>query len=354
MAEIANHKPVRLIDVADRAGVSRIVAGHVLLGSGGKTTRVSVATAQRVREAAKELDYRPNLIARQLSGMRTKTLAILIGADRYAIHYDRMRAIDREADRRGYRAMVAYIHGGVTGEAEQLPKQLDEMLGRGVEGVILMHGFGNLPKRVIDQLTQTNMVSCQLQRLMPDAHCIDVDIASGIEQLVDHLVERGRRRPALLIDTPSSHMITTRTQGFVNACKRHRLTPTPPIWSANLIGDVADIDEIRRNVDRVIAEQFDPRHCDAILASNDQWAVQVIKSLAARGIRVPDDVAVTGVDNIDIAAACIPEITTIDQCHDDIAVTVLDMLNRMIEGKRIARKDRVVHIRPKLIVRQST
>jgi len=351
MAE-TNTKRVRLIDVAQKAGVSRIVAGQVLLGSGGKTTRVAPATAERVRDAARELDYRPNLIARQLSGVRTKTLAALIGADRYTIHYDRMRAIDSEADQRGYRLMVGYLHGDREGVIEDLLKRLDEMLGRGVEGIVLMQRFFKLPERVVERLSQTHVVSCQTQPALPNAHCVDVDIVDGLEQLVDHVVERGRRRPALVLDKnrPSNN----RRAGFISAYKRHELGKTPPIWSAELEEDTTDPKHIRTLVDQLIDAHLKKSKCDAIIATNDLWAVQIIKALLARGISVPDDIAVTGIDNVEIAAACIPELTTIDQCNELIAQTVMDKMIRLIEGKRIAKKDRVTRIRPKLVIREST
>lgn len=347
-------KPARLIDVAQRASVSRIVAGQVLLGSGGKTTRVSEATIQRVRQAAAELDYRPNLVARQLSGIRTKTLAALIGANRYAVHYDRLRAIDREADRRGYRLMVGYLHGEGDRLTDDLYSRLDEMLRRGVDAVILMHAFNDLPPKVVSRFDQTKFVACQMSPALPNAHHVDVDVADGVEQLVDHLYQRGRRRLALLLDGKSTVRPSQRLAGFTRACRHLGIAESAAVWSAGVRVDLTNSRDIRQHVDRVLDTEFDQSKCDAILASNDQWAVQTVKSLIDRGLKVPDDVAVTGVDNVDIAEACIPALTTIDFHNDLFAAKLMDTLDTLIEGRPAATEGLATTIKPQLIIRQST
>jgi len=347
-------KRVRLIDVATKARVSRIVAGHVLLGSGGKTTRVSPATADRVRAAASELDYRPNLIARQLRGARTKTLATLIDANRYTIHYERMRAIDRVADRRGYRLMVSYLHRDKEQVADELLKQLDEMIGRGVEGVILIRGLMDWPDRIVSRLEQMNLVVCNIQPALSRACRVTVDLTDGIEQLVEHLVQTGRKRPAMMLAKRNPPKTNPRISAFTAACKKFHLGDKPTFWTPDLETDPTNSQTVRPHVDRLIDEYLKAGSCDAILASNDLWGVQVIKSLLKRGIRVPEDIAVTGIDNVEIAAASNPELTTIDQCNDEFAKHVMDLMGQMIEGKSISKANRHIKIKPQLVIREST
>lgn len=346
-------KRVRLIDVAERARVSRIVAGHVLLGSGGKTTRISPATADRVLAAARELDYRPNLIAQHLRGARTKTLAIFNDANQYTIHYERMRAIDREADRRGYRLMVSYLHRDREQVADELIRQLDEMIGRGVEGVVLMRGFTDWPDRVVSRLEQINLVVCGIQPALAGACRVTVDLADGVDQLVGHLVRTGRKRPVMVLHRRTLSKTNPRMSAFTAACRKFNLGDKPVFWTPDLDVDTCDARMVRQHVDRLLDEQLRPGICDAILANNDLWGVQVIKSLLKRGIRIPEDIAVTGIDNVEIAAASNPELTTIDQRNDEFAMHVMDLMCRMIEGKPIAQAKRHVKIKPQLVIRES-
>jgi len=347
-------KRVRLVDVAEKAGVSRAVVGHVLFGTGGKSTRVSAATADRVLAAAKELDYQPNVIARQLLGERTRTLAALVDADRYTIYYDRMRAMDIEADRLGYRLMASYLHRDQKQAADELLEQLNDMVGRGAEGVILIRGLAHWPDHILRRLEQVNLVVCGNSPEIANACHVTVDLAAGIEQLVQHLARTGRRRLVMLLPKTGTASINRRSIAFAAALRKFHLDGDPPIWSANVKADTVDPQVVRRYVDRVLDAHLKPGACDAILASNDLWGVQVVKSLRQRGVRVPDDIAVTGIDNDPIAAACHPELTTIDQRNDEYARCTLDLMSRMIEGRKIGRADRDVQVQPQLIIREST
>jgi len=98
------------------------------------------------------------------------------------------------------------------------------------------------------------------------------------------------------------------------------------------------------------------RECraDAILASNDIWATRFMLQMQKDGLRVPEDVAVIGYDNLDIASVVSPALTTIDQCHDEYATTVLDLLLDVAAGRRIAADRRIRTIQPRLIIREST
>lgn len=346
-------KRVRLVDVAEKASVSRVVAGHVLFGSGGKSTRVSPATADRVRAAARELEYRPNLIARQLSGERTKTLATLIDAGANTIHYERMRAIDRASDGRGFRLMVSYLHRDKGNIHDILLKQLDEMMGRGVEGVILIHSFDGLPDRILNRLEQMNLVVCSAQPAASNACRVTVDLTCGIEQLVEHLVQTGRQRLVMTLpkrDLPEAY---PRIKAFTAACKKFNLGK-PIFWYPDSVANSNDPHAVRTLVDRILDQHLKPGSCDAILASNDLWGVQIIKALLKRGIQIPKDIAVTGIDNVDIAEASNPELTTIDQCNDEFAKHVMDLMSQMIKGKSIPKTKRHIKIKPRLVVREST
>ncbi len=98
----------------------------------------------------------------------------------------------------------------------------------------------------------------------------------------------------------------------------------------------------------------DKQHVDAIVAPNDVWAARLIQGLKARGHRVPEDVAVTGYDNLDLATAIDPPLTTIDQQHDRYAAAALDMLIAIASGvPQLPPEARTVVVPPKLVVRGS-
>ena len=106
-------------------------------------------------------------------------------------------------------------------------------------------------------------------------------------------------------------------------------------------------------MDVVIDELVVRQKADAIVAHDDFWAGAMIRRLSARGIRVPDDVAVIGYLNHYLADWTDPPLTTIDLQHQEVAIHMVSMLEEMASGKTLSLERRVVTIEPKLIVRKS-
>jgi DNA-binding LacI/PurR family transcriptional regulator len=344
-------KPVRLIDIARRANLSRVVVGKVLLGS-GSTTRVSDATARRVRRIAREMDYRPSLLARHLGGQRTRTLGAIVGANRYPIYYERLRAIDREANARGFRMMVSYIHDEQS--PDEFLEQLNDMEGRGAEAIILMHNLVTPGAPLKRRLRQSRLVVCHTPAVaMPNMSIVTVDLAGGAQMLFDHLVQAGRRRIGLLAQATVRQASSKRAEGFRAAAQRHAPSVAAFQWFSQTVQDAMTPQSIRPIVEEGL-DALLAQHVDAIMATNDQWAVQVIKALLRRGRRVPDDIAVTGVDNIEASTAVIPELTTLDLENAQFAREVLDVCDRIEEENWPPADGRRISVTPRLVVREST
>lgn len=341
-------QPARLIDVASRAGVSRAAAAQALYGGGGSTTRVSTVTAERIREAARKLDYRPNTIARQLKGAASRIIGVLIGTDAPQVSYHSLIEIERHAYERGYRLMVAHVRA----DAERFAEYMDDFNARNVDGVICLTSW---------PLTQ--LEGYHDEHLWPEAvvfkdepalarfPCVVVDRASGIRQAMAHLHSRGRSRVGLSVINTRAMVIRQRIDGYlegINADQARRQQPL--IWS----DESTDVEPDRGRVDRIIDELVEQEAADALIMSNDFWAVQLIKQLKGRGLHVPDDVAVIGFDNVDVATAVEPELTTVDT---DVALTARHLVDLVIAGKTDGgwpEQAPSVIVPTRLVVRRST
>jgi len=317
------------------AGVSRIVAGHVLLGSGGKTTRVGRATADRVRVAAQELGYRPNQAARQLKGARSQTIGVMIGSRTNQVLYDRLQAIEREAFERGYRLMVGYVH-----QLDQYDDYLNDFQVRGIDGLILLHDVGEeLPASVRDHLACLKHVVYQDFGPTPTAACVRVDRADGIRQAVRHLLSRGRRRIGLALTNATRPQMIDRQRGFAE----------------ELAAQGLPVDHLRAGgVGEGEAEFILPQRLDAVIVGNDVWAVHLLKALQRRQIRVPDDLAIVGFDNLDLGLAVTPELTTVDQENAVVAYHLVTLVVNGIEGRPGPADPGPVLVKPRLVIRQTT
>jgi len=106
--------------------------------------------------------------------------------------------------------------------------------------------------------------------------------------------------------------------------------------------------------DEMIDKWILPAKLDAVIAYSDEWAVPLLKALKRRGIRVPDDVAVASIDNLDIARACEPELTSLDPQNSLLIKHVSKSVIELVKGNEPTLDQRTIVVKPKLIIRKST
>ena len=343
---------VRLLDVAREAGVSRVAAAHVLNGAGTESVRVSEATRKRVEAVASRLRYRPNRAAQQLRGVRSGLVGVIFDSQ-WPTNLLRLSSLEKAGIERGLRFIVGQVHG----DARLSARYLDDFQDRGVEAILAIVDLKRDSLPELGPLFQgrTNVVfhGRALNEDGPQNNglCVRVDTADGIRQSVAHLVERGRRRIALLLSHSGDEFMSYRRAGYAaEFAARGLAVDERLIWSAESASGLPDL----ATLDRAIDELIDRQKADAVIAADDVWAVRLIQRLKARGLRVPDDVAVIGYDNLDLATVIEPSLTTIDQRHDEYAAAAVDLLWRVTQQEDIAPADRVRVIRPRLVVRESS
>ncbi len=340
---------VTLSDVAEKAGVSRTAAAKVLLGTGGDHVRVGKHAARRIRKASAELSYQPNRAAQQLRGANTHMLGVLMDTVNAPIMNDRLAAIEREAYARGYRLLIGQLHG----DQEALRAYLADFDSRGVDAVLCLfdvtRGRG---ERLTPFLGHRRGVVLHGKPLTTNGFCVRVDTGAAIAMLIAHLLSTGRERIGLQLEGMTDELMAIRRNAYTEAMEHNGQTVDPAlIWTTRYLQSRPDSD----TVDETIKRLHEQAGADAIVACNDIWAARLIQGLKTRGIRVPDDVAVTGYDNLDLATVIEPSLTTIDQQHDRYAAATLDMLTAIAAGTTAKLpREHTVSIPPKLIIRQST
>lgn len=348
MKQSSKKSAPRLIDVALEAGVSRMAAAHVINGTGGSTVRVSQPTRQRILEAAARLNYRPNRIAQQLRGAKSRMLGVIYDTASTAVMWARLTALDREAVRHGYRLMI----GQVRSDPEGIQEYFNDFFGRGLDGVICLFDplrtYEHTIRPMIDRAAHVVFFG---RRFAEGAACVRVDTTDGVRQSVAHLVERGRQRPGLVVWNAEDQRSVFRREGFFAELEARKLPiEKQRIWAADTGPEDPSLETLDRAIDALVG-QFD---ADSLIIDDDVWAVRFIQRLKDRGLRVPEDVAVIGYDNLEMGTVVDPPLTTIDQDHEACARAILELLLAMIEGKDSGSSQREIIIRPKLIVRKST
>lgn len=350
MSRTGSNTGARLVDVARKAKVSHATVAAALSGTGGNT-RISPETRQRIQRAAAELQYRPNPHAQQLRGVRSDVIGLIIGTDNAQVNFDRMAELERIGFERGHRFIIGL--GRAEDQQATIVKYARDFQMRSVAGMIWLHQSPR-PSAVDAASFASLRHAVFLDRpLVEGAAAVRVDYADGIRQAVRHLVQRGRRRIGMALHTLDQTRdwtpMTDRLRGYREELSAQGFNLNEQlVWASE--GPAMPSDEDIEHAVRVLVQG---QQADAILANNDIWAVRLIKALKRHGQRVPEDVAVVGFDNLSLATACDPELTTIDQRHEEFAIAVMDLFREQLEAKRAGAAGRVVTIQPRLVVRAS-
>jgi LacI family transcriptional regulator len=325
-----------VFSVAARAGVSVASVSRVLNG-----LPASPAMARRVREAAEELRYVPDAVARSLKARRTQQLSFAVADVGNPVFVAMMRAIEQVTKAAGYRLL---LHS--TGSDRQVELDLLRSLAHGyVDGMILC------PLRVTDDhlaVFSETAVPLVVVGMVPEGVPVDnvrADSRLGMRLAVDHLLSGGRTRIGFLNGPPDTVPGAARREGYEAALGRVGRPVDPALISSG--GDFTH-DEGYRAALRL----FERRRVDALVCANDLIAVGAMRALAESGARVPDDVAVVGMDDTDLAQMCFPTLTSVSlgsQARGRMAAELL--LGRLADPSRQPSR---VTIPPRLAVRESS
>jgi LacI family transcriptional regulator len=300
---------------------------------------------ERVRAAATQLGYTPDSTARSLRLRRTFQVAFAVADIGNPVYVEMMSAIQSVIGPRGYRLVVT-----PTGDTIDSVRDLVEHLNlRFVDGVVIspLRVDDALVEQLRDAAVPVVVIGRSLQAEQIDS--VSTDSAAGIAQAVHHLLEIGRRRIAFVNGPLDTTPGSARQQGFERAIAAERLD------SRDVDTQVAQDFTVAAGLEAaraLLARHLGAARIDAIVAANDLLAIGAIKAVSELGLRVPEDVAVTGMDDTEIGRVFQPALTSVSLKSADrgrIAARIL--LSLLDEPDRPAEN---AFVDPVLIVREST
>ena len=269
-------------DVARRAQLSVATVSRALNGF----DNVSADAKDRVAEAVRELGYVPHAGARSLSLARTNAIGVVLPDLHGEFFSEIVRGMDREAGRRGYLLLLSNLHGN----AQQASLALRAMRGR-VDGLIVM-----APHLKAEELAEAlpptlPSILINTRDASRSRATIHVDNNAGVRAVVDHLVAFGRRRLVHVAGPDGNVDADERADAFREACSARG------VECEILRGDFEE-----QSGEQAVMRLLDGGHrFDGLFASNDNMAIGALQALRASGLRIPDDVAVVGFDDIPLA-----------------------------------------------------
>ncbi|MBA2666857.1 MAG: LacI family DNA-binding transcriptional regulator [Trueperaceae bacterium] len=333
-------KPVTILDVAKRAGVSAGTVSRVL-----NRANVPLDTRRRVSTAVSELGYVPNHAARSLKRRTTEQIALVIPDVGNPVYVQMAKSVQRVAAERGYRLSLISTENGVVDE-RQLLRGLHE---RQLDGMVLvsLRPGPSLLRQIREAAPRVCLIGSFPDDLPVDA--VRVDSAHGVRQGVAHLLAGGRRRIAMVHGTRGTVPAETRARGYRDALLEAGVPFRPEL---SVDGDFT-MGSGYRAVDALEGARPDAVFPDAVFCANDMMALGVMRRLRELGRDVPGDVAVVGMDDIDMAGMSAPTLTSVSLRAEERGRLATEMLlERLAHGGPLA--PRVVHVLPALVVRESS
>ncbi|HEV2446812.1 MAG TPA: LacI family DNA-binding transcriptional regulator [Candidatus Sulfopaludibacter sp.] len=326
---------MNLEQVARRAKVSTATVSRVL----NNASVVKSSTRARVMKAIEELKYHPNLHARSLAGGKSRTLGVIVSNMENPFFFDIYKTIESDAHERGYEVVMA----NTDYRSEQLVTSVRLMIGRRVMGLAAI--VSEMAPELIDELTEsrTPVVFYDVGASRRNITNIRVDYRRGIEKVVDYLHSLGHRRLGFVGHHAVLGPINERMKAVMDAVARI------PELEVRTTADADTLEGGRQATRLLLATGFQPT---AIICVNDVTAVGALRELRERGLRVPQDVSVTGFDNVKLSEFCYPALTTVHIPRERIGHIISDCLAPK-PGKVAAGNPEIV-IDPEFVLRDST
>jgi DNA-binding LacI/PurR family transcriptional regulator len=334
---------VTLKDVALRAGVSYQTVSKVLRNQ----IHVSSETRARVEAAVAELEYHPNSAARSL---RTQSTFLFGYSFKPALHNEPnpilegfLQSIVRQAEAYDYHIMLFPWDS-----KENIARAYQELILKNrVDGFILSDVDFDDPRIPLLVEQEFPFVAFGLSNSNPTYAYVDVNGRRGIQLVVRHFIENGHRNIAVLAWPESSRTGESRLNGYYDAMQEAEL-PVMEEWVRRGHGTLGSAVENTQH----LLDLPDPLRPTAIVTMMDMMALGAFQAIQERGLRVGQDIAVSGFDDTSISRWVRPSLTTLRQPIEQVGITAIELLIQLLNGGIPEKRQFLLD--PELIVRESS
>ena len=325
-------------DVAQKAGVSIATVSRVI----NRTTPVASETAQRVREAIRELSFVPRAAARVLASRRTETLGLLLPEIGGAFFSPLLRGIEAEAQAAGYDLL---IHA-----TSHIPHASEPVAHRplgehNTDGLIVF--TQSIDEKELSRLHSLNFPTVLLYQTPPSSlniPSVTIENKSGAQMIVEHLIQVHSRRRIVFLRGPEGNEDSEwRERGYREALQANGIPFDPSLIAMGGFNE----DEAQVALQELLIEGVE---FDAVFGGDDDTAAGVVSALIRAGKHVPQDVAVVGFDDLPIARYLRPALTTVRAPIEQVGREGVRQLVRLIRGQQA---EALVLLQTEIVIRES-
>jgi len=298
---------------------------------------VDEKTREKVKNRARELGYTPNMMAKALKGKMLGLLVVIIDDNTNPFYAEVVKGMEREAKKHGFHLLLV----NTAADYEEQVFAIEFLQNKGVDGILIAP---------VDDTKPVEMDGIKVPFVIVGRHfeksgfCeVYNDEELGGYIATRHLLESGRSN--IITVQPDMNIFPTRGRslGYRKALQE---------YSTELANSAIELKSSPENAGKVVLEYLESSGaCDAVFAYNDMYALEIIALLRSKGIRVPEEIAVVGYDDIPYSVYVCPKLTSVALDKDWLGRTSTEMLIKMIKGKKI--REKIYVQKPVLRVRDS-
>jgi len=316
--------------------VSRALNDHV---------DISESTKRKVKREAERLQYVPNILAKGFRKHKTNIIGIIVPSVVHSFTATILKGILLESEKTNYTTIITETNNNPEKEKDVL----HTMLQFGVEGILMslskhtrdispmLYALKKRPLILFDKVS--SKIPCTQ---------VVIDEVAAAANAVEHLINIGKKRIAIIKEREDSYNSEKRYQGYIQTLEKHGF---PIDMSLILSTDDSSINEGKRLARELICLKDRP---DAIFCITDDFAIGVLKTLKKVAIKIPDEIAVVGFSNSSHSTIIEPNLTTVNQPGSRIGKLAMQQMVREIENNDAFGTSKSIEIQTNLIIRAST
>lgn len=349
-------RQVTQADIARELGLSQQAVGYAMGGHRNSRTRLRAETRQRILQTAEQLGYRPHRYAQVMRRGRSGVIGFI-----------QFGGMLQAAIERGMYAAKAVHEAGFRLNAEDLlwyrdgfRSACDAILEARVEGVILCDPISSTPVSEVQRILDARIPVVTISGVrFPDVPQVRSDVRQGMRDMTRHLIDRGYRRLCLLVGrSPLDTSECTgwpsldRVAGFRDATGAAGLSvfQAEVFYQDNPHDMMIPYEVGKKAMQTILRRESRP---EVFVCSNDDWAIGALAACAEAGVRVPEEMAITGFDNTGAGRFSMVPLTTVAQQPELMGQRAVEVLVKLIRGQKLKEEDQLIKTPCELVVRKS-
>jgi len=338
-----------MVDIARKAGVSRMAVSAVLMGTGQGRVRVSAETAERIRTIAAEHGFRPNPAAQQLAGGSSGIIAVVANNWQNYLTQRALAWLHEAAVHAGTRVMAQFCRDDIA----PIRSLMRDVRAGWIDGVVYL-AYENEQQwpEIVELFREIPTAVVAIGDLRdPDVSSVISDVGTGARASMAHLHDQGRSRPVFISEETESAAFTQRRDAYLAAARElgipfddSRIVIETKGWRLLDPGFYARFDDLARRI-------VDGMNSDSVLCDTDFTASGLIRAFRRIGVRVPNQISVIGWGDLQFAGLFDPPLTTVSL---ELPTLLTRAVERLKHAKDKTPQELIDRVETRLVIRESS